>query len=122
MLVVKEEHAGGLKGGGGWGGVGRGDKHHNISEEISAEESVRVKQGEDYVLFCLDGVGRSHVVAGDVAALSRRQGPGEPPVPFSVTQTGREGRGRREGQRSATSPEWTQGKKKHHTSRRSVHL
>lgn len=39
---------------------------------------------EDYVLFCLDGVGRSHVVAGDVAALARRQGASEPPVAFSV--------------------------------------
>lgn len=47
---------------------------------------MRVRQGEDYVLFCLDGVGRSHVVAGDVAALARRQGTSEPPVAFSVTQ------------------------------------
>lgn len=75
---------------------------------------MRVKQGEDYVLFCLDGVGRSHVVAGDVTALSRRQGPGEPPVPFSVTQTGREGQGRSGGRRSATGREWTRGKKTTH--------
>lgn len=45
---------------------------------------MRARQGEDYVLFCLDGVGRSHVVAGDVAALARRQGTSEPPVAFSV--------------------------------------
>lgn len=50
------------------------------------QRKLRVRQGEDYVLFCLDGVGRSHVVAGDVAALARRQGASEPPVALSVTQ------------------------------------
>lgn len=49
-------------------------------------ETARVKQGEDYILFCLDGVGRSHVVTGDISTLSCRQGTGEPPVPFSVRQ------------------------------------
>lgn len=47
-------------------------------------ETVRVRQGEDYILFCLDGVGRSHVVTGDISTLSCRQGTGEPPVPLSV--------------------------------------
>lgn len=45
----------------------------------------KIGRGGDYVLFCLDGVRRSHVVAGDVSALSCRQGPSEPPVPFSAT-------------------------------------
>lgn len=45
-----------------------------------------MKQGEDYVLFCLDGVGRGHIVAGDITTLSCRKGTSEPPVPFSVTR------------------------------------
>lgn len=36
------------------------------------------------LLFCLDGVGRSHVIAGDVTALSGGQGARQPPVPFSA--------------------------------------
>lgn len=51
---------------------------------------LRGKQGEDYVLFCLDGVWWSHVVAGDITALASRQGTSEPPIPFSVTRRGRE--------------------------------
>lgn len=46
---------------------------------------LRGKQGEDCVLFCLDGVWWSHVVAGDITALASRQGTSEPPIPFSVT-------------------------------------
>lgn len=46
---------------------------------------LRGKQGEDYVLFCLDGVWWSHVVAGDITALASRQGTSKPPIPFSVT-------------------------------------
>lgn len=51
---------------------------------------LRGKQGVDYVLFCLDGVWWSHVVAGDITALASRQGTGEPPISFSVTWRGRE--------------------------------
>lgn len=51
---------------------------------------LRGKQGEDYVLFCLDGVWWSHVVAGDITALASCQGTSEPPIPFSVTWRGRE--------------------------------
>lgn len=47
------------------------------------------KGGGDHVLFCLDGVGWSHIVAGDVAALASRQGTSEPPITFSVTRRGR---------------------------------
>lgn len=35
-----------------------------------------------YSLFCLDGVHRGHVVAGDVARGTRAQRPGLPPVPL----------------------------------------
>lgn len=74
---------------------------------------MRVRQGEDYILFCLDGVGRSHVVAGDVAALARRQGTSEPPVAFSVTQRQTDRQEERDGQQ----PDQTgQGEKKRNAS------
>lgn len=44
----------------------------------------------DNVLFCLDGVGWSHIVAGDITALSSCQGASEPPIPFSVRERERQ--------------------------------
>lgn len=36
------------------------------------------------LLFCLDGVRWSHIIAGDVTAISSGQGARQPPVPFSA--------------------------------------
>lgn len=47
-------------------------------------DRAREKKGRRYLLFSLDGVGWSHVIAGDVTALSGRQGARQPPVPFSA--------------------------------------
>lgn len=50
----------------------------------------------DNVLFCLDGVGWSHIVAGDITALSSCQGASEPPIPFSVRERERDREMKRE--------------------------
>lgn len=58
--------------------------------EKTAKQTAGVKQGGNNVLFCLDGVGWSHIVAGDITTLACRQGASEPPVPFSVRERERE--------------------------------
>lgn len=80
---------------------------NEISRRVQAETGPppvcrRQRREEHDVLFRLDGVGRRHVVAGYVTALSRRQRASEPPVAFSVTrqrQREEESRGVRKRQR-----------------------
>lgn len=48
------------------------------------EQGGKKREEKRDLLFCLDGVRWSHIIAGDVTALSGGQGASQPPVPFSV--------------------------------------
>ena len=53
-------------------------------DEKAENMGQRKKKKKGGLLFCLDGVGWSHIIAGDVTALSSGQGARKPPVPFSA--------------------------------------
>lgn len=58
--------------------------HACDKRRISLRRQEEEKKSGGSLLFCLDGVGRSHIIAGDVAALSAGQGARQPPVPLSA--------------------------------------
>lgn len=53
-----------------------------LKDRYRAKKREREKKKD--LLFCLDGVGWSHIIAGDITALSRGQGASQPPVPLSA--------------------------------------
>lgn len=59
------------------------DTAYCSADTVASDNKVEMS-GNGASLFSLDGVGRGHVIAGDVACPPRGDGAGLPPVPFSA--------------------------------------